>query len=271
MNDYTDYHMHSRFSGDGRSSLEEMCRAAQAREIQEVCFTEHVDFAPGESGVGYFAPDRYLAEIDRCRRLFEDSLKIKAGVELGDPHIFPAECERVMAAHDYDFAIGSVHWVSKRPAFSAQLFPRPKNGNSRLSDQEVWEVWNSYFLAAKGAVLQGGFSVLGHFDLPKRTTADRYPFEPEKHEPLIREVLSLAIERGIGLEINTSGLRSVAHETLPGRTILGWYRELGGRILTVGSDSHGTNHAGFCIPEGFTLAEEVGFTEITRFTKMRPE
>ncbi len=41
---YTDYHIHSTFSPDGKSSMEEMILRAIDLNLKEICFTDHVDY-----------------------------------------------------------------------------------------------------------------------------------------------------------------------------------------------------------------------------------
>ena len=84
-----DYHMHSRFSGDNDSSMEDMCRAALRAGIGEIAFTEHFDVNPHEPQHGRFPLEEWSAELERCRALFAGHLVIKSGLEAGEPHTEP--------------------------------------------------------------------------------------------------------------------------------------------------------------------------------------
>jgi len=87
----------------------------------------------------------------------------------------------------------------------------------------------------------------------------------EKWMPYIEPILQKLVERGVGLEINTSGVRQAPREPYPGLAVLTRYRELGGRVLTVGSDSHRVEQLGVGLDTGIKLAKEAGFKELTRF------
>lgn len=258
-----DYHLHSAFSSDSVAPIDVLCEAAIAQGIGEISLTEHVDFSPEDEGIGYYQPDPYLAEVERCRDKFAGRLVIKAGVELGDVHLFPAESTAALVGRDYDFALGAVHWVEHRAAFGRDYFP------TAAQPAEVGAGWVTYLAAVREAVELGVFSVLAHFDLPKRWAGS--PFVPEEHVDQIRDIIQRLIERGIGLEINTSGLRAAAGETLPGLSILRWYRELGGELLTIGSDGHRPSEVGAGFAQARALAEAAGFSRLTRYSHLRPE
>jgi histidinol-phosphatase (PHP family) len=107
---------------------------------------------------------------------------------------------------------------------------------------------------------------LGHLDLVKRYGTAHYgPFDPGAFEDEIRAVLQAAIDVGLGLEVNTSGLRQRVGEPYPGLTVLRWYRELAGEILTVGSDAHDVDNLGAGIAEALDLVQAAGFQAIASF------
>ncbi len=104
--------------------------------------------------------------------------------------------------------------------------------------------------------------MLGHFDLVKRYGVAHYGrLEPEIFAEEIRAVLRAAVEAGVGLEINASGLRQAPGEPYPGLTVLRWYRELGGEIVTVGSDAHRVEHLAAGMDQALALAQAAGFTD----------
>ena len=113
------------------------------------------------------------------------------------------------------------------------------------------------------------YSVLGHMDLITRyDKAGTYPFE--KLKPLLTEILRTVIADGKGIEINTSSQRYGLTDLTPSRDILKLYRELGGRILTIGSDSHKPEHLGAFIDETKQELKMLGFKEFCTFDKMKP-
>ncbi len=113
------------------------------------------------------------------------------------------------------------------------------------------------------------YSVLGHLDLISRyDLKGKYPFN--KIKPLITEILKIAIEDGKGIEINTSSHRYGLKDTTPSRDILKLYKKLGGKIITIGSDSHRKDHLGAYINEAKSILKQIGFDEYCTFDQMKP-
>ncbi|MNI86640.1 Histidinol-phosphatase [compost metagenome] len=113
------------------------------------------------------------------------------------------------------------------------------------------------------------YSVLGHLDMIKRYDNEgEYPFEKVKH--IIKEILSLAIKNGKGIEVNTSSFRYALNDLTPSRDILRLYKELGGTIITIGSDAHKEEHLGAKISYVKEELKKLGFNSFCTFDKMKP-
>ena len=92
----------------------------------------------------------------------------------------------------------------------------------------------------------------------------------EKIKSIITEILKTVIQDGKGIEINTSSHRYGLKDSTPSRDILKLYKELGGKIITIGSDSHKPEHLGAYIDEAKELLKEIGFDSFCTFEKMKP-
>jgi histidinol-phosphatase (PHP family) len=256
-----DYHMHSQFSCDARDTMENMCRAAIEIGLDEVAVTDHFDPHPLDSCPGFYRPEAYFAELTRCRELFADKLTIRAGIEIGDAHRFAEEVRAIVGTWPYDFAIGSVHWVGDEAPFGREFF---------LRHDADW-AYRGYFDEMAGKARADDFDVIGHIDLIKREGTEFYGrFDAEMFGDELRAILRTLIERGRGIEINTSGWRRSAGEPCPALPVLRWYAELGGEILTIGSDSHRTPHVGLFWDEAIALAREAGLRWLTTFDRRKP-
>jgi len=251
-----DYHVHTRASCDSESEMAAACEAAIAQGMREIAFTDHADFGPDDPP-GYFHPVEYLAEIERCRARYGDRLTIRAGVEMGEPHIFTQEAETVLAAGVFDFVIGSAHYADGlQCAWKAPFFEQP-----------LRQAYEAYFRQVVSLAAAGDFDVLGHLDLVKRD-AHKFgqPYDgPGPYADMIRAALRSVVERGKGIEINTSPLYKGLSEPCPSLEILRWYRELGGEILTFGSDAHTPDRIGAHLNAALELARSAGFTRLARF------
>jgi len=255
-----DYHLHSSYSADAHASMEEMCRSALALGVPEIGFAEHYDLHPDENPRDWLRLEPWLAELEHCRAEFAGRLKIRAGIEIGEPHLFQAEAQAVLASAPFDYAIGSLHWVGRSSVFDVAFFQRPAEEAFRL-----------YFEELEHMTGVGGFDVLGHLDVPVRTAFNVYGgYDPRCYETLIRPVLRNCIDRGIALDINTSAMRRSARVLLPGPDILRWYAEMGGERVTLGSDAHRSGQVASHLDEALDAMKAAGLPYLTQFEQRQP-
>jgi histidinol-phosphatase (PHP family) len=257
-----DYHVPSAFSLDCETPLATMCARAIALGLPELCFTEHLDFTPEDEGVGYFQPAAYFAELERCRTRYGDQLTIRAGVEIAEPHRFPTEAAAVRDAWPFDFVLGSLHWIGSELAIVPEYFAG--------KDEDA--AYGAYFAELLDVVRAGGFDVLAHLDVLKRAGYDvhGHSYDLTRHAEALDAVLRECVEQGIGLEINTGPLRRAVAETAPPLALLRRYRELGGEILTLGSDAHAPDALGHRFDLALDLARAAGFRRLTCFERRQP-
>lgn len=269
---FADYHVHTEFSDDSVYPMEEVVKDAIKLGMDEICFTDHVDYGVKEdwdSGrkIEYRGSEpyanvdypRYMESIDRMRARYGGEITVRAGLEFGiQTHTIP-RYEALFQRYPFDFIILSIHQVGDKE-FWTQDFQRGKTQreyNERYYE-EMLEVVKAY----------KNYSVLGHMDLILRyDQAGIYPFEKVKH--LIGEILKIVIADGKGIEVNTSSHRYGLDGTTPSVEILKLYRQLGGKIITIGSDSHEPEHLGAYIGETREMLKGLGFKEFCTFERMR--
>lgn len=255
-----DYHLHSNLSVDCDVPMAAQCARAVELEIGELCVTEHSDWHPLDLGFGYYRPDAYFAELARCRERFDGRLTLLAGVELSEPHMHPEEARALLAAWPYDLAIGSLHFVGDLMSLDREFFDR----------RDARVAYESYFSDLATMVRAGGFDIVGHLDVPKRVGHALCGYDARDYEEPIRAVLRACVEHGIGIEINTSTYRRGVGEPCPPGCVLSWYRELGGEILTLGSDAHDPAALAAHFDEALELARAAGFRYLTHFRARVP-
>lgn len=257
-----DYHMHSTNSVDGADSIAEMCDNALNAGFYEIAVTDH--FEPESSNPGYkeYKPINYWRELEAAKDKYRGRLKIKAGVELGQPHLFPHTSDLLVKSQPYDYVIGSAH-----------KFPGDTDvGELDFNSIKLDNLYEMYLLQLKELVSWGNFDCIGHLDLIKRYCSNHYNsrITLTNHCELLREVFELVISKGKGIEINTSSLRQSINETMPGLDVLKIYKEMGGEILTIGSDAHCAKDVGRGIRDALEMAREAGFIYITVFNNRLP-
>ena len=167
--------------------------------------------------------------------------------------------KEALANLEIDFIMGSVHNIKEEKL------------STFIINKTSPEIYKLYFEEVYALVADADIDVIAHLDLIKRyavESIESYKFDDYK--PIIIKILRKAIERGIGIEINTSGLSNKAlHETLPSMDVLRLYHSLGGKILTIGSDSHRAETVGSNQEAAIKMAKEAGFQGIDVFEKRR--
>lgn len=270
---YTDYHVHTEFSDDSVYPLEDVIKDAIRMNMDEICITDHVDYGikcdwdcgkeikyrNGEPLANVDYPG-YMAAIKDLQSRYSDKIAIKIGLEFGIQTHTISQYELLFQRFPFDFIILSIHQVEDKE-FWTQDFQKGR------SQQEYNE---RYYEEMLNVVKRyKNYSVLGHMDLITRYDKNGvYPFE--KIKPFVEEILKIIIEDGKGIEFNTSYHRYGLKDTTPSLEILKLYHELGGKILTIGSDSHKPEHLGRYIEDAKTLLSKIGFQSFCTYEKMCP-
>jgi histidinol-phosphatase (PHP family) len=255
-----DYHIHSNYSCDAHDSMMAICRSALSLGLDEIGFSEHLDFNPLDECVGYFDPDAYWNSINECRAAFADRLILRASLEVSEPDQYASNLMPMLESYPWDYLLGSQHWIDDTNVFDPAYF----EGTSA-------EAYGRYFDKVLGLVQSGDFDVLAHMDIAKRYGFDAYGvFDPYPWEEQIRSILQELARRDKALEVNSGTLRRPVGETSPGPLILRWFRECGGRLVTFGSDAHLAEHVGFGQEQVIRQLQAAGFAEVARYEKRQP-
>jgi histidinol-phosphatase (PHP family) len=237
-----DYHIHSCHSSDSDASIIDVCRRARKIGIEEIGFSEHVDFDPQDWGYGYFDYEQYTSNIERVRERFGDTLIIGKGVEVDYQHWVEDDIRDWLNDKEFDFVIGSVHYLDHQ-YISDKL----------VAEKRLQELYDLYFVEVNNSITSGLFDIVGHLDLPLRYTYRyRETFDQIMYWENMRATLNTVIETDMYLEINTKGLREPCRSTYPSQDVLNAYFENGGHLISVGSDAHSTQEIGGGIKEVLT-------------------
>ena len=233
-----DYHMHTSFSCDSKAKPEEMIKSAIAKGLTSISITDHydlecIDYKEDET----FDSKDYFATLLPLKEKYKDKIAINIGVELG----LQPGCGKVFLPlvknNPFEFIIGSVHVFKGRDLAKGEVF---------IGRREE-DVYPEYF----EEVLQNikeykKFNVLGHLDYPIRYSKGKNTtYHYKNHKEVLDDILKELIDTGRGLEVNAAGLKYGLPFAHPRQEILKRYVELGGEILTIGSDAHRPNHIAY--------------------------
>lgn len=254
-----DYHVHSYYSDDSQCPMEDMVIKAIAIGLDEIAFTDHVDYGvKTDLNCSYEA---YFEEIKSMRKKYGKQITIRAGIEFGVQMHTISEFRSDAQNYDFDFIILSNHQVDNKEFWN----------NAFQQGKTQQEFQKAYYDAILNVVMNyKDYSVLGHLDMIKRyDTFGDYP--DEKIIDTVEKILRRVIADGKGIELNTSCYKYGLKDLTPSRRILQLYHDLGGKILTLGSDTHETVHLGDHIDEAKQILKNMGFREFCTFSKMQPQ
>lgn len=267
---YSDQHIHCTASFDAKGAISDMVRAAAEHGAGMVCFTDHMDMASELTGHTRSSYEKRLPDF--LRRAAEyaldptEGIEVRLGMELGAPLQYLPDAERAAATPGLDLVLGSIHNL---PDMTDFYFLHYK------SEEQCRRLNHLYLAELRRMAELDCFDVLAHIGYTSRYMAaqgirERICVNDEYREELTA-LLRRLIERGKGLELNLSGYRGGGNDTYPGADVLRLYRELGGELITVGSDGHIPAQASDRIAAGFELLRECGFRYAAEYRARQPE
>lgn len=271
-----DYHVHTAYSDDSVYPMEAVVQDALSKGLEELCFTDHVDYGikrdwddprgilprpgvPDEPLCNVDYP-RYFAQIHELQQKYAGRIRLKAGLEFGMQTHTIAQYQALFDRWPMDFVLLSVHQVEDKEFWTQEFQAgRTQREYNLRYYEELLALVQQYH----------DYSVLAHMDLITRYDKNGiYPFEALR--PILTEILRTVIADGKGIEVNTSCHRYGLRDMTPSRDILQLYRQLGGHILTLGSDSHKPEHLGAFLAETKQELRALGFTEWCTYDAMQP-
>lgn len=262
-----DFHLHSSFSGDSDTPMEEMILRGIDLGLTEMCFTEHNDFdypVDDSHPAGFWEvnPDTYLYDLLKLREKYADKITLLFGVELGlQPHLSKRNAA-FAKAHDYDFIIGSSHLCNGRDPYYASFY------EGRTQEDAYREYFESILENLKAF---SNFDVYGHLDYVVRYGPQKDEgYSYELYREIFDKILTKLIDMEKGIEVNTGGLAKGMRDVHPCSGILKRYRELGGEIVTVGSDAHVPEQIAHAFDRAGEILKDCGFRYYAVFEKRQP-
>ncbi|MBR4726622.1 MAG: histidinol-phosphatase HisJ family protein [Clostridia bacterium] len=259
-----DLHTHTDNSFDGNHSVMFLCEVAYEHGLRAVAFTDHLEMdAFYRDQFDRTALQAYF-EVAKAKAVFEGKLTVCNGAELGQAIYDRPVSETLLQKMDYDFVLGSIHNLPQMKDFSYIDYDDPAVDYHALLQQ--------YFETELALAQWAQFDSLAHLTYPLRYIVGNYhkPVDMTRFAELIDAILETLIKKDKALELNTAGLRQPIGVTSPDESILRRYRELGGSLLTVGSDAHYAEHLGAGLEEGYELALRCGFECIALYQNRTP-
>ena len=256
-------HTHSENSHDSQCPVEDMCREAARAGLPIMAVTDHCDMHMWRELDLLGNAQASSRDADAADGKF--GLRVLRGIEIGEMTWAPDEARRILAGLDLDVRIGSVHcvrWRDRNEPYSDIDF-------SAWSDEDLVSYMDAYLDEIIEMMQTMDFDIMAHLLNPLRYIEGKCgrPVDLTSLKEKIDQVLRYLIAHGIALEVNTCNVRLPYGTILPKRDVLERYQELGGKLITLGSDAHIAERCGWGIPETVQLLRDMGFAYILTYDK----
>lgn len=250
---YYDTHVHSTFSPDGKSGIQEYAALIDAGKLKGIGFTEHLDFMPECGAFYYLDYSLYTASINKYRA---KGYEFYIGAEVDYGKKVEEDIKARLQEEAYDYTICSVHMAN---GISVSDVSSPEYFESCDSFRDVLEL---YYRELEYSLRFNKADVIGHIGIYKRHLRPEF-YERFSIKDYIRDMddqlaRSCALSDKI-IEVNTSGLFSASGTQIPDEQFLKQYFLYGGRNISIGSDAHSATHAGRGIGEVSEMLGSMGF------------
>ena len=253
---YTDHHVHSYYSPDSKADIKEYIIKAKEMGLDYIMFTDHTDF--GTTDKDFMKLIDYDEYFNRMNGLQEEfNIPIKIGVEIGYEKNYKNEINDFLNKYPFDFVIFSIHYGDDKDFYRGDFF------HGKTQEQS----YHRYFEILLEMVENfSNFDVVGHLDyITRYGPFDNKYYEYERFKEIIDAILKVIINKDKGIELNTSGMRKSSNTFFPKKEVLKRYKDLGGKIITIGSDAHFNEHYSAGIVDGINLLKSIGYDQISYF------
>ena len=246
-----DRHLHTSFSQDSVERPEVAIQTAIDLGMSDIYITDHYDIGFGDCWF-QFDPPSYFETLSILKDRFKARINVHIGVEVNIGDDIKEELDALLRGYPWEYVIGSMHIVDGKDPYTRDRFDMDDESYYRLNFETTLRSLRAC----------GGFDTLGHLDYCLRygyTKEKGYKYET--YADVLDEILKEIIRRDIALEVNTAALRKGLKYVHPYPEVLERYRQMGGRLLAMGSDAHAAKDIGYMFDETLEYLKQFGFSE----------
>lgn len=259
---YPDQHIHTYFSGDSDADPRDHIEKAISLGMERICFTDHHDHDVVSEFDFELDIEHYMSEINKLKEEYADKIRICCGVELGLQLHLADYFRELVNKYDFDFIIGSVHFIDGLDPYYDEYFEtHPNNAYERYFE-----------ILLEAAEKLDCFDSLGHLDYIVRYGNKRgLDYSYKAYQDYIDPILAALVRKNKALECNSGEFLRGLSEPNPCTDILRRYRELGGELVTLGSDAHSSDRLGAKFEKCGEILRSCGFDKLAVYSNRRPE
>ncbi len=274
---YIDCHTHTQFSMDSEADINEMIERAIELDLAAYAITDHCECSTWYPKEHYqntevfdyfnYADDfrRSVEAVTALKEKYDGRINLICGTELGQI-LHDTEAAAIASSDErLDFIIGSVHQIVGEKDFYYIDY-------ENMTMDEIYNLLERYFKEVYELCRSGIPDVIGHLTYCLRYMKQRHNICPDisRFDEIIAESFRELAAKDKGIEINTSGIRQGFGDTFPDLKYVKLFRDLGGKLVTVGSDAHSVEDIAKNAADGFSIARAAGFDRLCYFKNRKP-
>ncbi|MGF6907630.1 histidinol-phosphatase HisJ family protein [Fusobacterium sp. PH5-44] len=260
---YSDYHLHTEFSGDSNQDIIQLIEHGISLGLKEIAITDHYEHDI-EGMTEDFALDvpKYVEKILELKSKYKNQINIKLGLEIGSQLHLREFFYNSLKNYPLDIIIASNHSIDKVDLFFCKI----QKGRTKDQVQDIY-----FENVLRMVEIYDNYSIVGHLDYVTRYGGEEFRgLNYERQKDIIDKILLRIIEKGKGIEINTSGFRYKEDRFYPTKDIVKRYFDLGGEIISIGSDAHKYQDMATYFDKAYNFLKEIGIKYISTFEKLNP-
>lgn len=260
----SDMHTHTSFSSDSKADINLQIEKAIQLGMSHIAITDHhdIDYPPWHSTYLLENEDKYVETIQSLKDIYKGRINVILGVEIGIQTHIVDEINAFIKKFPFEFIIGSTHCFERKDTEDQSLY------NFRSKEAAIYKYFETVF---ENISKFKNFDVVGHLDFVLRDIPGKNKgFSYNTYSDILDNILNEIIYSGRGIECNTKSLFVGMGEPSPDRSIIKRYKELGGEIITFGSDAHDSERIGCSFSIASEIVKECGFKYYTVYENRKP-
>ncbi|MGN0665161.1 MAG: histidinol-phosphatase HisJ family protein [Huintestinicola sp.] len=258
----SDQHLHTSFSGDSETAPEMQIEKAIALGMKHICITDHHDHDVVSDMDFELDIPAYIKRMNELKELYSGKIDISVGIELGLQTHLADYLDELTNTVPLDFVIGSLHFIDGLDPYY------PEYWTERNEEEAIRHYFEVYLDNIRRI---NCYDSLGHLDyIIRYSTAEKQSYSYSRYADCIDPILRHLAEKGKAMECNSGGFRSGMNAPNPSKEILSRFRELGGELITIGSDAHDPEYVGVDFERCRSILKESGFSYYAEFHDRKP-
>ena len=265
-----DSHIHSVHSGDSEMPIDTICQIAITRGLKGITITDHVNLMRYSKGEDY---TRHIlnsyADVETAKEKYKGILEVRHGFELAEYHANPEIAAEFTAIPNTDQILCSLHALEFLD-YRCSIMTMFDRGDFDIKN--IDPLLDKYYDILVNTAKVVDADIFAHITYPVRYTCRYFGIDtlPERIYERVFEILKIAIDRGIAIEVNTASIGRDINDFVPDERILREYKKLGGKLVTIGCDAHKEHQIGHAFEEASNLLRSIGFTHYYYYDKRKP-